>query len=313
MKVKDYYDILGVPRGASEKEIKAAYRKLARQHHPDVNQDDTAAEEKFKEINEAHEVLSDPEKRKKYDEFGLDWQRYQQAGGRPEEYDFSRWAAGPGGERVHVRYGTAEDFAELFGDEDPFSDFFSTLFGGGATSAPRSRRGQDFEFPVRVTFQEAFHGTSRLLQMDGHRIEANIPAGVRTGSRVRLAGMGGPGQVGGSGGDLYLVIEVEPDARFERRGDDLYGEAPVDFYTAALGGEARVPTPEGAVSLTIPPRTQAGRTFRLKGKGMPVLGRRGRGDLYARIKIVLPDDLSTEEEKKLRDLAARRRRTTKAG
>jgi curved DNA-binding protein len=154
---------------------------------------------------------------------------------------------------------------------------------------------------------EAFQGTRRLLQLDDNRrIEASIPAGVRTGSRVRLAGQGGAGQAGAAGGDLYLVIEVEPDPRFERRGDDLYSETPVDFYTAALGGETRVATLDGAVSLKIPPRTQAGRTFRLKGKGMTRLGGQGRGDLYTRIQIVLPGDLTPEEEKTLRDLAARR-------
>jgi curved DNA-binding protein len=321
MEYKDYYQILGVPRDASEKDIKSAFRKLARQHHPDVNPGDKGAEEKFKNINEAYEVLSDPEKRKKYDAFGADWERYQQQGGQPGGFDFSGWAAGAGGAPggapgggPRVRYGTPEDFADLFGENEPYSDFFSTLFGGvrgagagRAGGARRPRRGQDYEHPLRITFDEAFRGAARTLQMDGRRLEARIPAGVRTGSRVRLSGQGGAGTEGASSGDLYLRIEVAPDARFERRGDDLYADVSVDFYTAALGGEVSVPTPEGAVALKIPPRTQAGRTFRLRGKGMPVLGGSGRGDLYARARIVLPEDLSDEELERLRGLASERR------
>jgi curved DNA-binding protein len=308
MDYKDYYQILGVPRDASEKDIKSAFRKLARQYHPDVNPGDKAAEEKFKSINEAYEVLSDAEKRKKYDAFGADWERYQQAGGQPGGFDFSQWRAQPGdGAQWEVRYGNPEDFADLFGQGEPYSDFFSTLFGRGArarTSGPR--RGQDFEHPVRISFDEAFHGTRRIFQIDERRLEATLPAGVRTGSRVRLSGQGGPGAGGGPGGDLYLVIEVEPDTRFERRGDDLYSDVSVDFYRAVLGGEVRVPTPDGAVALRVPPRTQSGQTFRLRGKGMPVLGGAGRGDLYARIRIGLPEDLTDEELEGLRELARKR-------
>jgi curved DNA-binding protein len=220
MDYKDYYKILGVPRNASEKEIKSAFRKLAREYHPDVKPGDKAAEEKFKNINEAYEGLSDAEKRKKYDAFGADWERYQQAGGQPGGFDFSRWAAGNGGQG-NVRYASPEDLADLFGDEaGGFSDFFSMLFGEprpGARAGARPRRGQDYEHPLRLTFDEAFHGTSRMFQLDGRRIEAKIPAGVRTGSRVRLSGQGGQGQAGAVSGDLYLLIEVEPDARFERR------------------------------------------------------------------------------------------------
>jgi curved DNA-binding protein len=324
MEYKDYYKILGVPRDASQKDIKAAFRKLARQYHPDVRPGDKAAEEHFKDINEANEVLSDPHKRQKYEAFGADWQRYQQAGGRPEDFDFSRWAAaggaqGPGGERVYVHYASPDDLADLFDGEAAFSDFFATLFGGGAApisgAQPAGRRspqrgpqrGQDVEVRAQVSFDEAFHGTTRVLQLDGRRLEARIPAGVQSGSRIRLTGQAGTGAgVGGRSGDLYLVIEVAPDARFERRGDDLYAEAAVDFYIAGLGGEARLQAPDGAVALSIPPRTQAGKVFRLRGKGMPLLGRRGRGDLYARVKIVLPEDLSDEELQGLRDLAARR-------
>ncbi len=315
MDYKDYYQTLGVPRNASEKDIKSAFRKLARQHHPDVNPGDKTAEERFKAINEAYAVLSDPEKRKKYDAFGADWERYQQAGGQPGGFDFSQWAArGAGGEAgPNVRYGTPEDFADLFGEDEAYSDFFSTLFGQGRTGGRAGgrrgpRRGQDYEHPLRVTFDEAFRGATRTFQLDGRRIEARIPPGVRTGSRVRLSGQGAPGTAGAPSGDLYLLVEVEPDPRFERREDDLYTDVPVDFYTAALGGEVRVPTPDGSVALKIPAHTQAGQTFRVRGKGMPALSGNKRGDLYARAQIVLPDNMSEAELDALRGVARQHRR-----
>jgi curved DNA-binding protein len=298
-----------VSRDASEKDIKSAFRKLARRYHPDHNPNDKTAEEKFKNLNEAYEVLSDPEKRKKYDAFGADWQRYEQAGGQPGGFDFSRWAAqqGAGGTRTRGRQATPEDFDDLFGAGGDYSDFFTTLFGGGAaggTRTARPRRGQDYEHPLRISFPEAYHGTARVLQLDGRRIEAKIPAGVRTGSRVRLAGQGGPGAQGAAAGDLFLEIEVEPDARFERRGDDLYTDVNVDFYTAVVGGEVTVPTPGSSVALKIPARTNSGQTFRLRGKGMPVLGGTGHGDLYARARLVLPENLSDAEAEGLRQLAS---------
>jgi len=305
MEYKDYYQILGVPRDASQKDIKSAFRKLARQYHPDVKPNDKEAENKFKAINEANEVLSDPEKRKKYDALGADWERYQQAGGRPEGFDYSRYAsqpgagAGDGNGQWEVHYGSPDDLGGMFGAGGDFSDFFSTLFGRGRQGAAQGRPlAQDYEHPLAVSFDEAFHGASRTLQIGERRLEAKIPAGVRTGSRVRLAGQGA------NGGDLYLLIEVQPDARFERRGDDLLSEIDVTFIQAALGGEVRVATPEGAVALKLPARTQAGRVFRLKGKGMPVLGQGGgRGDLLARVRLVLPDDLSDGELDQLREMA----------
>ena len=256
-------------------------------------------------------MLSDPEKRKKYDAFGADWERYEQAGGQPGGFDFNQWAArqgaGGAGARARGRQAAPGDFEDLFGGGGgDYSDFFSTLFGGGAPGGQRTarpRRGQDFEHTLRISFPEAFTGTTRVLQLDGRRIEAKIPAGVRTGSRVRLAGQGGPGAAGATAGDLFLEIEVEPDARFERRGDDLYTDVPIDVYTAVLGGEARVPTPDGSVALKIPAPTNSGQTFRLRGKGMPALSGSTRGDLYARAKLVLPDNLSDAEVEALRELA----------
>jgi curved DNA-binding protein len=308
MEFKDYYQILGVSPDADEKTIRQAFRKLARQYHPDVNPGDRAAEEQFKAINEANQVLSDPEQRKKYDALRAQYQRWQQSGRRPQEFNWQEWSA-PRGEGVYERYATADDLQDLFGDESPFSDFFTTIFGGArhAERSPRPRRGRDAESEVTVTLEEALQGTTRLLQIGDRRIEAKIPPGVSTGARVRLAGQGEPGRQGGPAGDLYLTIRVAPHATFERDGDDLFIEAPVDIYTAALGGEVRVPTLDGAVMLKIPPQTQSGRTLRLRGKGMPRLNDpKTRGDLYARVRVMLPEPLTERELQAFRELAAAR-------
>jgi curved DNA-binding protein len=314
MDYKDYYKVLGVDRKASDKEIKKAFRRLARQHHPDKNPDNPQAEERFKEINEAHEVLSDPEKRAKYDQLGADWQRWQRTGGRPGDFDWGQWTTGRPGEGVHVRYGTPEDLEDLFGSGSPFSDFFSQIFGGmggspgggGFQQQIRPQRGQDYEQPVEISLQEAYHGTARILQKDGQRLEVKIPAGARTGTRVRMSGHGGGGAAGGPTGDLYLRVTILPDARFERDDDDLRATVPVDLYTMVLGGQVRVPTMAGDVVLTIPPGTQNGRTFRLRGKGMPRLRQPDQhGDLFARVEVQLPTDLTPQQRElfeQLRDL-----------
>ncbi len=314
MEYKDYYKILGVDRKASEEEIKRAYRKLVRQHHPDVNPDDPTAEERFKEINEAHEVLSDPEKRRKYERLGADWQRWRQAGGRPDGFDWGRWTTQqPGGGRVHVHYG---DIGDLFGEASPFSDFFNAIFGGvggmggmGAAPGrtqyqPRSRQGQDYEQEVEITLEEAYRGARRLLSKDGKRLEVKIPPGVRTGSRVRIAGEGAAGIGGGQTGNLYLRVKIAPHPHFERKGHDLHCSVPLDLYTALLGGEVRVPTLDGDVQLKIPPETRNGRTFRLTGRGMPHLRQpEQRGDLYATVQVHLPQGLSQRERELVEELA----------
>jgi curved DNA-binding protein len=313
MQYKDYYRTLGVEKNATEKEIKSAFRKLARQHHPDVNPDDPQAEARFKEINEAYEVLSDTEKRAKYDRLGTDWQRWQRTGGRPDDFDWSRWTASPGSDRVHVRYGTPEDLADLFGGGASFSDFFNSIFGGLGGSPGRargfggvedfdnlyrSRRGQDLEHAVEISLAEAYHGTTRLLTKDGRRLEVRIPPGAKTGTRVRVRGGGGAGAAGGESGDLFLRVKVTPDPRFERKGDHLYVTVSVDLYTAVLGGEASVATLGGAVKLKIPAGSQNGQTFRLRGKGMPKLRRPTEyGDLYARLDVRLPTKLTAEQRK----------------
>jgi curved DNA-binding protein len=310
MEYKDYYKILGVDRNASEKEIKRAYRKLARQYHPDVNPGDKAAEERFKDINEAYEVLSDPEKRRKYDQLGSSWRQWQQMGRDARGFDWSQWFSPgwPGGGRVRVEYGDLGDLEDLFGGTG-FSDFFEAIFGG--MGAPRTswtearpRRGQDYTQPIEITLEEAFRGTTRVIQKDGRRLEVKIPPGVRTGSKVRVAGEGGPGIAGGASGDLYLEVKVLPHSVFERDGDDLRCEIPVSLYTAVLGGEVRVPTLSGDVMLKIPPETQGGRTFRLRGKGMPNLRNpKKHGDLYAKLRIQVPQKLSQREKELFRELA----------
>ncbi len=333
MDFKDYYAILGVPPDADEKAIKQAYRKLARQHHPDVNPGNPQSEEKFKAINEANQVLSDPEQRKKYDALRAQYLRWGQTGHRPQEFNWQDWATASGapagarpGQGPHVQYASEED---LFGGQSPYSDFFTTIFGqagrrspgsqGGRAQAARPRPGRDLEHETEIALEEAYQGATRNLQIGDRRIEARIPAGVRTGSRVRLAGQGEPGRNGGPPGDLYLVMRVLPHPSFEREGDDLYTEVPVDIYTAVLGGEVRVPTLERPVVLKIPPQTQAGRSFRLRGKGMPHIGAPNigapntggpsvgaadrRGDLYARVRLVLPEAMNEQEIQGFRQLA----------
>jgi curved DNA-binding protein len=312
---KDYYRMLGVDRNASEKEIKKAYHKLARKYHPDVNPGNKQAEEQFKEINEAHEVLSDPEKRERYDQLGSNWRQWQNMGGDPRGFDWSQWYAQPGGGRVHVQYG---DLGDLFGGTGGggFSDFFEAIFGGlgqrgtgswGARAQPRAARGQDYEQEVEITLEEAFAGTTRVLQKDGRRLEVKIPPGVESGSKVRMSGEGGEGFGGGTKGDLYLRVKVLPHRTFERKGDDLYCEVPVDLYTAVLGGEVRVTTFKGGAMLTIPPETQSGKTFRLKGQGMPRLkDPQKRGDLYAKVRVTVPQKLTDGEKELFRQLASMR-------
>lgn len=313
MEYKDYYGVLGVPKTGSEKDIKNAYRKLARKHHPDMNPGDASAEEKFKELNEAYEVLSDPEKRKLYDQFGSEYKTFQQGGGQADDF-WQQWAGGQPGQN---RRATARDVEDLFGQDSPFSDFFQQLFGGGggygdlfggAARQQRPRRGQDYEQPVEITLDEAYRGTSRILQIGDQRFEVNIPAGADTGTRVRVKGKGAPGPAGGPAGDLFLHIQVLPHAQFQRRGEDLETVVPLDLFTAILGGEIAVPTPAGrSVMLRVPPETQNGAKFRLRGQGMPVLNRlKERGDLYAAVEVKLPAQLTTQERELFQNLRALR-------
>lgn len=301
---KDYYNILGVKRDASEKEIRQAYRRLARRFHPDVNPGDKAAEARFKEINEAYEVLSDPEKRRKYDLYGDQWQ-YADRIEEMRRQQQARAGAGRGGTFGGISW-------DDLGLGDDLSDLLGNVFGRRSWGGVRAR-GQDVEQPVRITLEEAYRGTTRRVQtLDGRQIEIQIPAGVDNGSRVRARGEGQPGIGGGPKGDLYLVVTVEPDPRFERQGADLYIDVPVPLVDAVLGGEVEVPTIKGShVMLTIPPLTQNGRVFRLSGLGMPRLGGSGTGDMYARVKVVLPTRLSQRERELFEELRALQKQEVK--
>jgi DnaJ-class molecular chaperone len=327
MDFKDYYATLGVTKASSEKEIKQAFRKLARKHHPDVNPGDKASESKFKEINEAYEVLGDPAKRKKYDELGANWRAYEQAEahGGPNPFAGQRWNVDFGGGGAGSGAGggyrtmTQEEMEELFGDSNPFSDFFTTFFGGGgadagagrgrAGRARQQRKGRDVEHEIELTLEDAFHGVTRrlALKQDGHSrtVDVRIPAGVGDGSRVRVPGEGEQGAGGAPAGDLYLRIRLMPHPTFERKGRDLYVKVPAPVTTAVLGGEAEVPTLSGKMArLKIPPLTQNSQVFRLRGYGMPAVGKPDeKGDLYARIRVQVPTQLSDEERQHYEALA----------
>jgi curved DNA-binding protein len=307
MEYKDYYQILGVPRTATQDDIKKAYRKLARQYHPDINQGNKQAEAKFKEANEANEVLSDPQKRQKYDALGSQWQQHQRTGGQPGGFDWNQWT-------TQTQSYDANDLNDLFGDGG-FSDFFMRIFGGAGSGRPGGgsvrqgpMRGRDFEQPIEIPLRDAFTGTTLTLQKDGQKLEVKVPAGVKTGSKIRMAGQGAAGRQGGSAGDLYLTITVQPDPHFERDGDDLKTEAPVDLYTLILGGEAMVKTLNDMVGMKVPPETQPGRIIRLRGQGMPQLrDPQQRGDLYVKVQAKLPQHLSSEEKKLFEQLAKLRK------
>jgi DnaJ-class molecular chaperone len=341
MEYKDYYQILGVKKGASEKEIKSAYRKLARKYHPDVNPGNKDAEAKFKEINEAHAVLTDPEKRKKYDTLGPDWEkRFRQPSGGPGSYTHTTYPGGGG-------TGPAD-----------FSDFFETLFGqrggtgtaenqgggfdfdlgsifgrGNRTRTRGPERGSDVEQPIDVTLEEAYKGSERAFTLQSQqecptchgtgtvkdaicptchgsgtiaktkRLDVKVPAGVKEGSRIRITGEGNPGSAGGKNGDLFLVVHMVPDPRFRREGDDLYTDVEVPVTRLVLGGEVEVPTLNGRVTMKVPSASQNGRTLRLQGQGMPRLRGGEKGNLYVKLNAVLPTSLSEQQRTLFEQLA----------
>ena len=299
MDYKDYYKILGVERKASEDDIRKAYRDLAKKYHPDRNPNDKQAEERFKEINEAYQVLSDPQKRSVYDRVGSDYSSWQRRGA-PGNFNWEdyvgRYPGGMGGTR-QVNY---EDLEEMFGGAGGggFSDFFRTIFGFGEEQTARSRP-QMYQQQLEISMEEAYKGATRILQTNGKQKQVRIPAGVRTGSKVRVAG------AGPNGTDLYLIVDVTEDNRFERRGNDLHTTATVDVFTALLGGEAEVETLDGKIKLNVPAGTQPEQVFRLAGRGMPqVKAPSQKGDLYVRLKVQIPKYLS-ERQRQLLDEASR--------
>jgi DnaJ-class molecular chaperone len=313
MEFKDYYATLGVAKTASDKEIKQAYRKLARKYHPDVNPGDKAAESRFKDLTEAYEVLGDPEKRKKYDELGANWRMYeqaQQAGGAGQPFGGQwSWSPGSGGFRPM----TAEEVEDMFGgaDDSPFSDFFRTFFGGQPgertrstrARAGRNARGRDIEHEIELNLEDSLNGTVQRLGIshDGHHrhVEVRIPAGVIDGSRVRVSGEGGRGTGSGPSGDLFLRVRLRPHPQFDRKGRDLYTRVRVPVATAVLGGEVEVQAPGGkSLRLKIPATTQNAQVFRLRGHGLPQVGKPDqRGDLYAAVDVQLPQSLNEEERR----------------
>ena len=307
MEYKDYYKLLGVERTANEETIKRAYRKLAMKYHPDRNPGNKAAEEKFKEINEAYQVLSDPEKRTRYDQLGESYTHWQQRGGAPGGFNWEEWYSGaPGGVRVET--GTLDEILRGAGLGD-FSEFFRRIFGGmgGVPTAEdwptRGRlRQSPYQQRVPISLQEAYNGTSHRLELSGRQIEVKIPPGARSGTKIRV-----PQAISTAPnapkGDLYLVVEVTPDARFERKGDDLHVETSVNLYTAVLGGETTVPTLTGTVILTVPAGTQPGQSFRLSGRGMPLLKNpQQHGDLYVRLNVQIPRHLSPRQRQLFEEL-----------
>jgi curved DNA-binding protein len=297
MDYKDYYKTLGVERNASEEDIRKAYRKLAMQYHPDRNPNDKQAEERFKEINEAYQVLSDSQKRTHYDRLGSDYSNWQRRGA-PGDFNWDQYGGFPGGVRVEY-----SDLDDLFGGAGGFSDFFRTIFGRGAEGAgagtrtrARQQQPQGYQQELEITLEEAYQGTTRVLQSDGKQKQVRIPAGVRTGSKVRVAG------AGPNGLDLYLIIDVKEDPRFERRGSDLHTTAAVDVFTAVLGGEAEVETFNGKIKLNVPAGTQPEQVFRLAGRGMPsVKNANEKGDLYVRLKVQVPKYLSPKQRELLEE------------
>ena len=306
----DYYKILGINKNASQDEIKAAYRKLARKHHPDLNPNDKEANKRFQQVNEANEVLSDPEKRKKYDQYGKDWQH-------AEAYEKANASAGRRTRRGNGAGRASNPFAESGfgegatfggGDGGEFSDFFESLFGGRSAAGGGSRstkfRGQDIQAELQLSLTDAYTTHQQVLGVNGKNIRITIPAGVENGQVIKLKGHGGAGVNGGPAGDLYITFVIAEDAAFKREGDDLYTKLSVDLYTAILGGEITVETLDGKVKLKVKPETQNDTTVRLKGKGFPVYKKEGQyGDLYVTLEIQMPVNLTEKEKELFQELA----------
>jgi curved DNA-binding protein len=294
MEYVDYYKILGINKNASEEDIKKAYRKLARKYHPDVNPNNKEAHKKFQEINEANEVLSDPGKRKKYDQYGKDWKH-------AEEFEKARQQQ----QRQRTYSGGGEEYFGG-GGESNFSDFFESLFGGGGRSNRRETkfRGQDFQAELHLSLREAYTTHQRTITLDGKNIRITIPAGVEDGQKIRLKGHGAPGVNGGPNGDLYITFVIQDDPQFKRLGNDLYTNAEIDLYTAVLGGETTVETLSGKLKLKVPPGTQNDTRTRVKGKGFPVYKKENEfGDLYVTYKIKIPTNLSEKEKQLFTELS----------
>lgn len=292
----DYYQVLGLQKNASIDDIKKAYRKLARKFHPDLNPNDKEAHKKFQQINEANEVLSDPEKRKKYDQYGKDWQH-------AEAFESARQQQG----RSQRTYSTGQAFTDDFGD-DQFSDFFESMFGGGGGRRAGGQqvkfRGQDYQAELHLTLEEAYHTHQQTLTVDGKQLRITIPAGVENGQKIKLKGHGGPGINGGPQGDLYITFQIAEHPRFKRAGNDLYQTATIGLYTAVLGGETTVETMSGKVKIKVAPGTQNGSKTKLRGKGFPVYKQENQfGDLYITYQVAIPTNLTAKQKELFEQLS----------
>lgn len=328
MEYKDYYKILGIEKNASQDQIKSAYRKLAMKYHPDKAKGDKSAEEKFKEINEANEVLSDPEKRKKYDQLGENWKYYQQAGGNADDFDWSQFSAGGGGGygnpfggQGRTTYHYSGDPNDMFGNGGGFSDFFESIFGGrGGAGAggfsggnysrygSRDFRGQDMEASLDITLEDAYKGAEKIFTINGETIKLKIKPGIKNGHVLKIPNKGGKGAGSGKAGDLLIKINILKNPIFERRGNDLYADLNVDLYKAILGGKQEFKSLKGTVKVDIPAGSQNGKLLKLPGLGMPVYENPTTfGDLYLKLNIKLPENLTEEELKLFRQLQSMRK------
>lgn len=293
MDYKDYYKILGVEKTASTAEIKKAFRKLAVKYHPDKNSGNKASEEKFKEISEANEVLSDPEKRQKYDTLGADWKQREQ-----QQEEFNRQRQSGRSQQRTYSYGNDD-----FGGAGGFSDFFESVFGGGYGGSQAAQKGGDYRAEAEISLEEAYAGTTRLIEVAGEKLQMKFKPGTKDKQELRIKGKGAHGKNSGARGDIYITVHIPPHPHFERKENDLYCETPVDLYTLLLGGKATIRTLKGIIKIDIPKETDNGKTLRLKGMGMPVFGKENTfGDLYAKMKVMLPKNLSQEEIKLVEQL-----------
>lgn len=317
MEYKNYYDILGVSKNASQNDIKKAYRKLAAKYHPDKNPDNPSAEEKFKEVGEAYEVLKDPEKRKLYNKVGKDWKQYQRAGGDADHFNWSNYANQSRGGGYARQGQPGFDMNDIFGGRGGgFSSFFETIFGGGGSSFGQGQRYQrqakqqtnngrsNIKAEVTISLREAFEGTSRTLRVGGEKMKVKIPPGIEDGQRLKIKGKGRAGIQGGPRGDLFFTVHVDIPENYERKGDNLYYNHALDLYTAILGGETFVETFKGKVKVTIPPGTSGGSTFRLGEFGMPKFRNPSeKGDFFVRVQIQVPKNLTDKEKELFKQLS----------